>query len=147
MQVGENPGWIARNYPFRGHKALIWEGGTRVAGFISGDLLPASVKGTVSNVLFHVTDWLPTIVALAGGSTAKNLALDGHDQWGAITGKAEPPRTEMLYGINPADGGQAGAPKAALRMGDYKVGNPLTFQMPCRAWFCQHTPHVPFNSF
>eukprot|EP00035_Acanthoeca_spectabilis_P016511 m.338095 g.338095 ORF g.338095 m.338095 type:complete len:554 (+) comp16533_c6_seq7:3379-5040(+) len=120
-QVGQNPGWIARNYPFRGHKALIWEGGTRVAGFISGDLLPASVKGTVSNVLFHVTDWLPTIVALAGGSTAKNLALDGHDQWGAITGKAEPPRTEMLYGINPADGGQAGAPKAALRMGDYKV--------------------------
>lgn len=24
-----NPEYIARNYPFRGHKALIWEGGTR----------------------------------------------------------------------------------------------------------------------
>merc|ERR1719440_1185531 len=23
-QEGQNPGWIARNYPFRGHKALIW---------------------------------------------------------------------------------------------------------------------------
>jgi hypothetical protein len=23
-------GWISRNYPFRGHKALIWEGGMRV---------------------------------------------------------------------------------------------------------------------
>lgn len=38
--------WIARNYPFRGHKGLIWDGGTRVAGFISSPLLPASVRGT-----------------------------------------------------------------------------------------------------
>jgi arylsulfatase A-like enzyme len=120
-QIGSNPGWIARNYPFRGHKALIWEGGTRVAGFIHSAMLPASMKGTVSNVLMHVTDWLPTIVALAGGSTDKNLPLDGHNQWPAITGIAPAPRTEMLYGINPASDGQAGPPKAGLRMGDYKV--------------------------
>ena len=79
-QVGKNPGWIARNHPFRGYKTLIWEGGTRVAGFIHSAMLPASVRGTVSNVMMHVTDWLPTIVALAGGSTDRNLPLDGHNQ-------------------------------------------------------------------
>ena len=120
-QVGQNPGWIARNYPFRGHKALIWEGGTRVAGFVHSPLLPKSVQGTVSNALMHVTDWLPTIVNLAKGSTSRNLALDGKDQWATITGDAPDARTEMLYGINPTDGGQAGAPTAGLRMGDYKV--------------------------
>eukprot|EP00038_Savillea_parva_P008510 m.177434 g.177434 ORF g.177434 m.177434 type:complete len:563 (+) comp14347_c0_seq1:1-1689(+) len=120
-QVGQNPGWIARNYPFRGHKALIWEGGTRVAGFVHSPLLPKSVQGTVSNALMHVTDWLPTIVNLAKGSTSRNLALDGKDQWASITGDAPDARTEMLYGINPTDGGQAGAPTAGLRMGDYKV--------------------------
>ena len=69
--------WIARNWPYRGHKALIWDGGTRVAGFISSPLLPASVRGTEWHGLMHITDWLPTIVGLAGGSLAKNFALDG----------------------------------------------------------------------
>ena len=52
-----------RNWPFRGHKSQIWEGGTRVAGFVHApSLLPASVRGTRSRELYHVTDWLPTIV-------------------------------------------------------------------------------------
>jgi len=115
-------GYIARNYPFRGHKALIFEGGTRVAGFISSPLLPNRVKGTESHELFHVTDWLPTIVGLAGGTTSRNRPLDGHDIWESITTASPSPRTEMLYGINPIDnGGQAGFPKAGLRMGKYKI--------------------------
>lgn len=119
---GSNPGWIARNYPFRGNKALIWEGGTRVAGFVSSPLLPAKVRGTESNELFHVTDWLPTITKLGGGNTHRNLPLDGHDIWPSLSTGGASPRTEMLYNVNPlCHGGQAGAPKAALRMGDYKV--------------------------
>jgi arylsulfatase A-like enzyme len=45
-------------------QALIWEGGTRVPGFVHSPLLPDAVKGTISHELFHVTDWLPTIVGL-----------------------------------------------------------------------------------
>lgn len=97
---GADPGWIARNYPFRGWKVrvvsvettaspsslakpptplqtLIWEGGVHVAGFVHSPLLPTSVQGTVSEELYHVSDWLPTIVNLAGGSMAKNKPLDG----------------------------------------------------------------------
>jgi hypothetical protein len=40
----------------------------------------------------------------------------------SLSTAAASPRTEMLYNVNPlCDGGQAGAPKAALRMGDYKL--------------------------
>jgi arylsulfatase A-like enzyme len=55
-QHGTNPGYIARNFPYRGHKGLIWEGGTRVPGFISGGspLLPDAARGTVSHKLMHV---------------------------------------------------------------------------------------------
>ena len=126
---GEAPGYIARNFPFRGSKAHVWEGGTRVPGFVHSPLLPATVRGTVSNALFHVTDWLPTIVAAAGGSTARNLPLDGIDIWSTLcSGGRESLRKEMLYGINPLGlstdwftGGLAGPPKAALRVGDFKV--------------------------
>ena len=61
------------------------------------------------------------IVGLAGGSTRRNLKLDGHDQWPALTGRASPPRTEMLYGISPVRDGLAGPPQAGLRVGDFKV--------------------------
>lgn len=114
---GDKPGWIARNYPMRGWKTLIWEGGTRVAGFIHSPLLPKQVQGTVSYELYHVTDWLPTIVGFSGGSTSRNFALDGHDMWPSLSTGTLSPRTEMLYNVNPlCDAGQAGAPKAALRM-------------------------------
>ena len=47
-QVGKNPGWIARNYPFRGNKAQGWEGGARVPGFVYSPLMPKAARGTAS---------------------------------------------------------------------------------------------------
>jgi len=119
---GLTPNWIARNFPFRGHKAQIWEGGTRVPGFVHSPLLPVDVQGTESQELFHVTDWLPTLVGVAGGSTARNRKLDGHDIWAALTSAGPSPRTEMLYNVNPlCNGGQAQAPKAGIRVGQWKL--------------------------
>ena len=40
----DGAGYIARNHPFRGWKTQIWEGGTRVSGFVSSPLLPAAVR-------------------------------------------------------------------------------------------------------
>ena len=38
-----------------------------------------------------------------------------------VSGMQSSPRTEMLYGINPLGSGQAGPPKAGLRIGSMKV--------------------------
>ena len=60
-----------------GWKSQIWDGGLHVAGFVHSPLLPKSAQGTQHHGLFHVTDWLPTIVAAAGGDTSINQPLDG----------------------------------------------------------------------
>ena len=53
------------NFPLRGNKATLWEGGTRGAAFIHGSMLAA--RGEVSSALVHVTDWLPTLISAGGG--------------------------------------------------------------------------------
>jgi len=88
-------------------------------------LLPESVRGTVSHKLMHVTDWLPTLTRLAGvlAPTREAKPLDGLDVWNAlIEPKTPSPRTEMLYNVNLlCHSGQAGAPKAAIRIGSFKL--------------------------
>eukprot|EP00912_Choanoflagellata_sp_UC4_P001011 UC4_evm3s622 len=54
------------NYPLRGEKHTNWDGGLRVAAFVSGGLIPESLRGTSSDILFHIVDWYPTICFLAG---------------------------------------------------------------------------------
>lgn len=115
-----------RNYPFRGFKTEIWEGGTRVPGLVHSPLLPASVRGTTSDEMFHITDWLPTILGLAGAKlppkNKQGAGLDGHDIWESITTGGASPRSEILYNVNPlCEGGQAGPPKAGIRMDNWKL--------------------------
>ena len=43
--------------PLRGGKYSPWEGGVRVAAFVSGGLLPPSVRGTKQTGLIHGCDW------------------------------------------------------------------------------------------
>ena len=64
-----------------GFKSTIYEGGTRVPGFIHSPLLYKS--GYVSAAMVHVTDWFPTILRLAGAPEAdvKELDIDGIDQY------------------------------------------------------------------
>ena len=80
--------YIARNHPFRGVKSFLWEGGTRVAAFVSSrNRVPAARRGARSAGLFHVTDWHPTLVALATGKAP--AGLDGFDVWDATTATSD----------------------------------------------------------
>ena len=49
---------MANNHPFRGHKHDPWEGGTRVAAFLSGGFLPQNLRGKVTgDKVVHIADW------------------------------------------------------------------------------------------
>ena len=107
-------GRAMNNYPLRGGKGTLWEGGMRGAAFIWGAGVP---KGVNNTKLFHAADWLPTFVALAGGEipAETKAKLDGFDIWDAITTDAESPRTEILHNIDPKKGA------AGIRVGDFKL--------------------------
>ena len=75
----------ASNNPLRGTKGTPFEGGSRVPTFLLGPphLLPQQEE---SQVLVHISDWMPTLLKMAGyeGSPSKDLQLDGVDQSQAL---------------------------------------------------------------
>jgi len=106
------------NFPLRGNKATLWEGGTRAAAFVHGEML-AGVGGR-SRELIHVTDWLPTLYRAAGGDPSQLKGLDGIDQWDTLTKGKASARVEMLYNIDPLPD-MSNGPGGAIRVGPFKL--------------------------
>jgi arylsulfatase A-like enzyme len=98
------------NGPFREGKGSLYEGATRVCALANW---PGHVKAQTVDGLMHAVDLYPTIVGLAGASTAKCKPLDGHDVWGTIAHGKPSPRSEIVYNVEPF--------RAALRQGDWKL--------------------------
>lgn len=101
------------NWPLRGAKDSLYEGGIRSPAFLwTPDLLP---RRRVSHQLMHAADWLPTLYSAAGGDVDQLPPLDGFDMWRALTDGEESPRSEILVNIN------APAGEAALRYRNWKL--------------------------
>ena len=100
----------ASNYPRRGGKHLLYDGGVRVSALLHAPrLLPKSTRGTKYNQLMHAVDWFATYADLAGakcnqctpsGASAsgkKWLKIDGVSHVGAMMGTSKKaPRTTIV---------------------------------------------------
>ncbi|KAF5285021.1 hypothetical protein FQR65_LT02333 [Abscondita terminalis] len=99
--IGLDANW-GSNYPLRGIKSTVFEGGIRSPSIIWSPLVVQNQR--VSNELIHVTDWFPTLYSAAGGDvTSLDPTLDGLDQWSSLVYDLSSPRTDMLININDAD--------------------------------------------
>ena len=72
------------NYPLRGWKFSLWEGGIRGIGFVSGGDNITLQRNVVHRGLVHVSDWFPTLLSVAGGNLNGTKPLDGVNQWRSI---------------------------------------------------------------
>ncbi len=98
-------------WPFTGQKTELLEGGIRVPGIIRW---PAAIKGgKVSNQVAISMDWLPTLVAAAGGTPDPAYPSDGENLLPVLLGsEAEKPRTLFWR--------YKGNSQRAIRSGDWK---------------------------
>ncbi|PNF27139.1 hypothetical protein B7P43_G08558 [Cryptotermes secundus] len=111
--VGVFQNW-GSNYPLRGIKATLWEGGVRGVALIWSPLLRQPSR--VSDELMHVSDWLPTLYSAAGGDITKlDSNLDGVDQWSSLVYDEKSPRRQVLVNIDERE------KTAALIIGDWKL--------------------------
>lgn len=103
----------ASNWPLRGVKNTLFEGGVRGIGLMWSPLL--AKRNRVSTQVFHIMDWLPTLYHIAGGDVSNLGPIDGIDVWDALSKDLITNRTEILHNIDDIWG------NAALTIGNYKM--------------------------
>ena len=107
----------ALNYPYRGAKTGAYEGGVRSPGFLH---LPAVLgEGRQLAGLAHVSDWLPTLLAIVNtvtnSSTPPPQGLDGVDLLPAMLSRSPSPRQSVHINRDPIQDSQA------YRRGQWKI--------------------------
>ena len=85
---------LGNNYPLRGWKRELYEGGIRVPAFINwpGQLEPGVLESPI-----YVADWLPTLTYLTNYPGELRADLDGRNIWPLITGEQPPDYERQLY--------------------------------------------------
>ncbi len=92
---GGPPVNASSNYPLRGHKGSMWEGGIRVPFLVKW---PGRIAaGAVYRHPAISLDVLPTAVAAAGGELPKDRAMDGVNLVPYLTGKNPKPPHDILF--------------------------------------------------
>ena len=82
------------NLPFRGGKGDVYEGGIRTPGVVCW---PSQLKPGVCEAPLSITDWMPTLCALAGCEPRQDMKADGHDILPVLAGGTPQPASRILY--------------------------------------------------
>ncbi|XP_043286071.1 arylsulfatase B isoform X2 [Venturia canescens] len=123
----------ASNWPLRGVKNTLWEGGVRGVGVVWSPKI--GQPGRVSNQLFHITDWLPTLLSAAEepeetiSSTISSMNLDGMNLWKALKDDATSPRQSVLHNIDDA------FHNAAITKNGWKLLRGITYSGAWDRWY------------
>ncbi|XP_058065389.1 arylsulfatase B [Anopheles bellator] len=118
----------ASNWPLRGVKNTLWEGGVRGAGFIWSPLLQNSSRVSLQTI--QISDWLPTLYEAAGGNVSSLPAnLDGVSVWKELNNGSPTNRIEVLHNID--DIWQS----AALAVGNWKIVKGTHYNRTWDGWY------------
>eukprot|EP01084_Bolivina_argentea_P151768 264872_1 len=96
----------ANNFPLRGGKDTVWEGGIRTTAFVSGGWngLPNERRGQIEYGMIHITDWYSTFIEMFNGNSFDETAaqynlppIDSLNMWPMISGQVTiSPRTQYI---------------------------------------------------
>jgi arylsulfatase A len=107
---------VTHNTPFRAGKGYLYEGGLRVPMIVRG---PGLATSRVIDSPFVNTDWMPTLLELAGAPPAR--AIDGVSQAKVlISGRSSSDRRQVYWHI-PHYTNQGSRPAGAVRDGRWKL--------------------------
>ncbi|MCA0869985.1 sulfatase-like hydrolase/transferase [Seohaeicola saemankumensis] len=81
------------NGPFRGELGDAYEGSIRTAGMIRW---PGEIEPRVSNEMFAIHDFFPTLAAIIGAELPDDRPIDGVDQTGFLLGASETSARDSL---------------------------------------------------
>lgn len=117
LHVPEGPhATITHNAPFRAGKGFLYEGGLRIPLIVRWPgVIPG---GRVESSPVINTDWLPTLLYLAG--VKDSSTLDGVNIASVLTGTAQPPVRSLFWHF-PHYTNQGSQPAGAVREGDWKL--------------------------
>jgi uncharacterized sulfatase len=113
--------------PFRGTKAMLYEGGIRSPLVAWGPGLVESTRAGTANraSVFAAIDLVPTLLAVAGVEAPADVRFDGQALPDVLLGRSEVSRDEPLFFRRPPDReeyrGVSGLPDLAVREGRWKL--------------------------
>ncbi|XP_019869288.1 arylsulfatase B isoform X2 [Aethina tumida] len=128
----------ASNYPLKGVKNTLWEGGVRGAACVWSPLIKKSKR--IALQMMHISDWLPTLLEAVGGNVSKSNNLDGVSLWNALSNDDVSTRSEILHNIDDEYG------NAAVTVGPWKIVKGTTYGGQWDYWYGPNGRNYAFNA-
>lgn len=110
---------VGCNFPLRGGKATLFEGGVRGVSFVTGGRVPAAAHGTLRHGLLQHVDVAVTLAELGGASLGEGV--DGFNVWDVVANGKDSPRTEVPLNIDMSNAPHTNF--SALIQGKWKLIN------------------------